>query len=133
MREAKFKETEIGMIPEDWEIRPLTELISNVVDNRGKTAPTSKDGIALIATNCIKEDGLYPIKDKIRYVSQETYDNWFRDHPKTGDIIIVNKGTPGLVCLVPENVDFCIAQDMVAVRPNDNRVYGKYLFTAMRS
>ena len=102
----KFKETQVGRIPEDWEIRPLTELISHVVDNRGKTAPTSNYGIALIATNCIKEDGLYPIKEKIRYVSQETYDKWFRAHPKTGDIIIVNKGTPGLVCLVQKKLIF---------------------------
>jgi len=133
MTQNEFKDTEIGKIPVDWEVVPLLDLISDIVDNRGKTAPTSDTGIALIATNCIKEGGLYPVKEKIRYVSEETFETWFRAHPIPNDIIIVNKGTPGLVCLVPEIVDFCIAQDMVALRPNISKIYGKYLFAYLRS
>lgn len=132
-KSRKFKETEIGTIPEDWKLSPLTNVVCHIVDNRGKSAPLSDDGIALIATNCIKEEGLYPTKDKIRFVSQATYQTWFRYHPKPHDIIIVNKGTPGLVCMVPDPVDFCIAQDMVAIRADEENVYGKYLFTALRS
>jgi type I restriction enzyme S subunit len=66
-------------------------------------------------------------------VSQDTYDTWFRGHPKPGDIIFVNKGTPGRVCLVPEPVDFCIAQDMVALRANVQKVYPRFLFALLRS
>lgn len=132
-QQMKFKQTEIGIIPEEWQILPFDRLIAHVVDNRGRSAPTSKEGIPLIATNCIKESGLFPIKEKIRYVSKETYDNWFRDHPKPNDIIIVNKGTPGLVCLVPDPVDLCFAQDMVSVRPDENMIYGRFLFAFMRS
>jgi len=131
--EAGLKHSQIGKIPEDWGTISFDEAVSYIVDNRGKTAPTSEDGIALIATNCIKEHALYPVKQKIRYVSQETFENWFRDHPKPDDIIIVNKGTPGMVCLVPNPVDFVIAQDMVAVRPNKNKIYGRFLFAFMRS
>ena len=71
--------------------------------------------------------------DKVRFVSKETYDTWFRGHPKPGDIIFVNKATPGRVCLVPDPVDFCIAQDMVAVRANPERIYPKFLFAVLRS
>jgi len=131
--ETGLKESEIGRIPKDWDTISFDKAISHIVDNRGKTAPTSKNGIALIATNCIKENALYPVKERIRYVSKETYENWFRDHPKPDDIIIVNKGTPGMVCLVPSPVDFVIAQDMVAVRPNKSRIYGRFLFAFMRS
>lgn len=112
---------------------PLSELVSNIVDNRGRTCPTSETGIPLIATNCIKNESLYPEKDKLRYVSRATYDEWFRDHPKPGDIIFVNKGTPGRVCLVPDPVDFCIAQDMVALRANEHLIYPNYLFALLRS
>jgi type I restriction enzyme S subunit len=87
----------------------------------------------LIATNCIRNDALYPTHEKLRYVSLETYNSWFRSHPIPGDIIFVNKGTPGRVCLVPDPVDFVIAQDMVAVRANDSRVYPRFLFAALRS
>jgi len=112
---------------------PFSELISEVVDNRGRTCPTVENGIPLIATNCLRNEFLYPTYDKSRFVSRETYSTWFRGHPLPGDILFVNKATPGRVCLVPDPVDFCIAQDMVAVRADPKRIYPKYLFAALRA
>lgn len=129
----EYRLTEIGELPIDWTIKPLPKLLSFIVDNRGKTVPTSENGIPLIATNCIKENALYPVKERLRYLSQETYETWFRSHPIPNDILFVNKGTPGQVCLVPEPVDFCIAQDMVALRANPNEIYWKFLFAYLRS
>lgn len=115
------------------EHRPLTSLLKFIVDNRGKTVPTSDEGIPLIATNCIKDNELYPVFERVRYISQDTYDNWFRAHPIPGDIIFVNKGTPGRVCLVPDPIDFCIAQDMMALRVDEDVIDNRYLFAVLRS
>ena len=112
---------------------PFTKLISKIVDNRGRTCPTAEAGLPLIATNCIRNDILYPAFEKVRYVSQDTYENWFRGHPEPGDLIFVCKGTPGRVCMTPDPVRFCIAQDMVAVRADPRKVYPKYLFALLRS
>ncbi len=114
---------------------PLPEVLSFIVDNRGKTVPTCDigNGMPLIATNCINNDALYPVFEKIRYVSQSTFDSWFRSHPLPGDIIFVTKGTPGRVCFVPDPVGFCIAQDMIAFRVDPNIVYNKYLLAVLRS
>lgn len=116
-----------------FEKKPLPEILSFIVDNRGKTVPTTENGHILIATNCIKNENLYPSYEKIRYLSVETYQNWFRAHPKPGDILFVCKGTPGRVCMVPDPIDFCIAQDMVALRANEAIVYNKYLLAVLRS
>lgn len=113
---------------------PLSKTTKFIVDNRGKTAPTSITGIKLIATNCINNNELYPIYENLRYVSQEIYNTWFRAHPKPGDIILTLKGSQnGAVCLVPEIVDFAMAQDMVALRPDENVIYPLFLFAALRS
>jgi type I restriction enzyme, S subunit len=112
---------------------PFTDLLSHIADNRGRTCPTAPSGRPLIATNCISNNDLYPSYETERYVSDETYRTWFRAHPLPGDIIFVCKGSPGRVALAPDPVDFCIAQDMVAVRADDSRVYPKYLFAALRS
>ena len=117
----------------DCEKKPITELLEFVVDNRGKSVPTTDKGHILIATNCIRNDHLYPKYEKIRYLSQETYETFFRSHPLPGDIIFVNKGTPGRVCLVPDPIDFCIAQDMIALRANKDLVDSHYLFAVLRS
>lgn len=112
---------------------PFTTLLSAIIDNRGRTCPTTDTGLPLIATNCVKNSTLYPVFEKVRFVSDETYRNWFRGHPKPGDLIFVCKGSPGQVCLTPDPVSFCIAQDMVALRADPARVYPPYLFAALRS
>ncbi|TVT54019.1 MAG: restriction endonuclease subunit S [Azoarcus sp. PHD] len=112
---------------------PFTKLLTKIVDNRGKTCPVGDAGIPLIATNCITNGALYPTYNTTRFVAQDTYDTWFRGHPEPGDILFVCKGSPGRTNWVRDPVDFCIAQDMVAVRANSERIYPKYLFAALRS
>ena len=49
-----YKQTEIGIIPEDWEVTSLKKVLSKIIDNRGKTPPYSKDsGIELIESASI--------------------------------------------------------------------------------
>lgn len=117
----------------DCEKVALPSLLSFIVDNRGKTVPTSETGHILIATNCIKNDRLFPVYEKVRFLSQETYETFFRAHPIPGDIIFVNKGTPGRCALVPDPVDFCIAQDMMAFRVDSTKVNNIYLLAVLRS
>ena len=115
------------------EIRSLAECSEFIVDNRGRTCPVGETGVPLIATNCLRSGSLYPAYDTERFVSPETYSSWFRAHPVPGDIIFVTKGSPGRVCLAPDPVDFCIAQDMVAIRAKESIVYPRYLFALLRS
>jgi type I restriction enzyme S subunit len=116
-----------------FEWMPFTQLLSAIVDNRGRTCPVGDVGIPLIATNCVDRSNLYPSYDTTRFVSEETYKTWFRGHPQPGDILFVCKGSPGRTNWVPDPVDFCIAQDMVSVRADPKKVYPKYLFAALRS
>ena len=118
----------------NWSEITLADSLEFVVDNRGKTVPVGESGISLIATNCVSNDNLYPEYINVRYVSQDTYQNWFRSHPKPHDILLTNKGSKnGAICLVPNPVDFCIAQDMVALRANADLIDPLYLFAALRS
>lgn len=112
----------------------LSDTTKFIVDNRGKTVPIVDDGIQLIATNCINNDNLYPVYENVRFISEETYENWFRAHPIPNDIILTLKGSQnGAVCLVPDPVDFVIAQDMVALRADEKIISPYYLFAALRS
>ncbi len=112
---------------------PITDLLTDIIDNRGKSVPTVERGFPLIATNCIKHSSIYPTFDKVRYVSENTLKTWFRAHIKPNDILFVNKGTPGRVCLVPNPVTFCAAQDMMAFRSDPEKINYKYLFAVLRS
>ena len=116
-----------------FEWKPFTDLLAAIVDNRGRTCPVGVVGLPLIATNCIDPNNLYPSYQTTRYVSPDTYQTWFRGHPVPGDILFVCKGSPGRTNWCPDPVDFCIAQDMVAVRADPTKVAPKYLFAALRS
>jgi type I restriction enzyme, S subunit len=116
-----------------WADVPFQDLLSNVVDNRGKTCPTAEEGIPLIATNCIKNDSLFPSFEKVRFISQDTYDNWFRGHPMPEDLLFVTKGSPGRTCWVENPVTYCIAQDMLAIRADKSIILPKYLLALLRS
>ena len=106
----------------------FTDLLSEIIDNRGRTCPTAESGFPLIATNCIKDDALYPKFENVRYVDNETRSHWFRGHPAPGDIIFVCKGSPGRAALTPDPVPFCIAQDMVSLRADPAIIDNIYLY-----
>ncbi len=117
----------------DIPLIPITELLEAIIDNRGKSCPTQEAGFPLIATNCIKHSSIYPTFENIRYVSDEVLQTWFRAELKPRDILFVNKGTPGRVCLVPDPITFCAAQDMIGLRVDPDKIYYKYLFAVLRS
>ena len=66
---------------------PITELLEDIIDNRGKSCPTQATGFPLIATNCIKHSSIYPTFENIRYVSDEVLRTWFRAELKPNDIL----------------------------------------------
>lgn len=117
----------------EGKIVPFKDLLCKIVDNRGRTCPTATVGRPLIATNCIKNELLYPAYEKLRFVDEHTYRTWFRGHPEPGDLLFVTKGTPGRVCMAPDPANFCIAQDMVAIRADETKIYPKFLFAILRS
>jgi type I restriction enzyme, S subunit len=118
---------------EEIKYLPITHLLKEIVDNRGKSVPTVESGFPLIATNCIKHSSIYPTFEKVRYVTEHTLNTWFRSHLQPNDILFVNKGTPGRVCLVPDPVSFCVAQDMIGLRCDEEQINYKYLFAVLRS
>ena len=122
-------------LPSGWRYEFFEDLIKDTVDNRGRTVPTSDFGIPLIATNCISNSSLYPIFKDVRHVSQKTYDEWFRDgHVEPNDILFANKGENcGKICLTPNPVNFCFAQDMIGIKVDEKKINFKYLFAILRS
>lgn len=122
-------------LPKGWRYEFLVDLISDFVDNRGRSVPTSDFGIPLIATNCISNNSLYPVFKNIRYVSQKIYDEWFRDgHSEPNDILFANKGEYcGKLCLTPSPVNFCFAQDMIGLKVNGKKISFAYLLGILRT
>lgn len=108
--------------------RSLMDVVSFIVDNRGRSCPVEESGFPLIATNCLVEGRRDVVPTKVRYVSEETRATWFRAHPEPGDVLLVCKGNAGRVAVVPDPVPYCIAQDMVALRADQQKIHPLYLY-----
>jgi type I restriction enzyme S subunit len=111
-------------IPKGWTITKFGELFSLVVDNRGKTPPLSSDGYKLLEGYQIFCDKPFPDfsnSEKQKFVSEEVFNSlkWFRTkHPQYLDILCATVGTLPKWCFAPSQVDFGIAQNVVALRTN---------------
>lgn len=130
---AGYKQTDVGVIPEDWDVKQLKDLVSKVIDNRGKTPPYSNNpDIELIETASISFVTQYPNYSKVtKFVSNETYQNWFRGHPIKDDILVSTVGEySGSSAIMKENRG-TIAQNLIALRIKD--VKPVYVFYWTRS
>jgi type I restriction enzyme S subunit len=112
-----YKQSELGDIPEDWEVVEFWQFIKGVIDNRGKTPPLTTDGSPMVEVNAVFKQGKSPNLEKVtKYVSQQTYENWFRDgHPTIGDILVVTVGSAGETSFVDAE-GFCIAQNLIGLK-----------------
>lgn len=115
---AGYKQTEIGVIPADWDIKELKDLVSKVIDNRGKTPPYSNNpDVELIETASISFVTKYPNYSKVtKFVSEKTYSNWFRGHPIKDDVLVSTVGEYSGSSAIMEENRGTIAQNLIALR-----------------
>ena len=121
MRKMKDSGIEwIGEIPEDWECTLFKNVIEDVVDNRGKTPPLQEIGIPMLEIDSLTNK--YPDTSKIiKFISQETYEKFLRKYLECGDILFATVGSIGKTSIIPEKFNYCIAQNIVGFRPNNNQ------------
>lgn len=133
---VKIKETEIGLIPEDWEVVKLGDITKE------------KDGIkrgpwgGSIKKEIFVPHG-YKVYEQKNVISNDfAIGNYFIDENKfyelidfevkSGDILLTAAGTIGKIAIVPSNIQRgIINQALIRIRLKDNliyRVYFKYLF-----
>ncbi len=65
-----------------------------------------------------------------KYVSNETFNGWLRDHIKKDDILFSTVGQTGIVSLMDDNEDAAIAQNIVAFRTIGEFIPG-YIYTVL--
>ena len=118
---GEMVESELGMIPKGWEVCRLGDTF-NVIDNRGKTPPRTEleTKYPIIDVKALAgEDRILNYNNCMKYVDENTYNNWFRSgHPLDGDILLSTVGSLAEMKIFLGDIG-CIAQNVVALRVND--------------
>jgi type I restriction enzyme S subunit len=131
-RHTRFKQSEIGMVPEEWEVVPLRELLATGPTN-GKSPParTTPPGTPTFSIAAVRQ-GRVNILENLKYTDVTDADiQRFAVEP--GDILIVRGnanpdliGKCGVVGVAPPS---CIYPDILMRARTNQRMDGSLLVT----
>lgn len=124
-RMTKFKQTEIAMIPEDWEVIKIEEVLDKIIDYRGKTPKKSNSGIKTLSAKSIKKGRID--YNQTYFISEKTYREWeTRGKPEIGDVLLTTEGPLGETAQLDKK-DVAIAQRLLVLRGKEKCLDNTYL------
>jgi type I restriction enzyme S subunit len=125
---TRFKQTEIGEIPEEWEVRSVGNSVSDIIDYRGKTPPYTDHGVPVISQEDIQKTGLRP---STKWVTPETADGWVnRGTPAAGDTVFRMERFVGEVVQVPRAQRYIVTRGVLALRAKTEVLVTDFFFWA---
>jgi type I restriction enzyme S subunit len=118
--QEEFKETEIGLIPKDWEVVKIKDIAKtekfSIVDgpfgSQMKVSDFQDKGIPLIEMQHLKENHL--TLDFRRFISESKFEEVKRSAVTSDDLVISKTGTLGLVAIIPKEVKKAIITSRLA-------------------
>ena len=119
-----------------WKEVPLSEIVSLIIDYRGKTPKKlggdwSTQGIqALSAKNIKTREIVQP--DTIRYLDSNMYQSWMKDEIQRGDILITSEAPFGEVFYWDSDEKIVLSQRLFAIRCK-KEYYSPFVFQYMTS
>jgi len=114
-----YKESELGMIPIEWEIKEFQEFFKFISYGFTNPMPELDEGPFMVtAANVINGSINYP---KTRKTSQKLFDTILteKSKPKIGDLLLTKDGTLGRLAIVDKS-NVCINQSVAVIRFNDD-------------
>src|SRR6266403_1053476 len=105
-----LKETEVGLIPEEWDVVTASDVCNLVVDCKNRTPPVvNESDYAVVRTPNVR-DGQF-VLEELRFTDEKSYRVWTaRAVPQFGDIMITREAPLGEVCAVPADRKVCLGQ-----------------------
>lgn len=127
---TRFKQTEIGMIPEPWEVVTFREILGNEGYIRGpfgsalRRPELKTKGIAVYE----QEHAIYGSRKFRYYIDEEKFQELSRFAIRENDLIVSCSGTLGKASIIskrdPKGI---ISQALLILRPDTSKIKPRYL------
>lgn len=133
----KLVESELGLIPEGWEVGTLDSHTSMIIDHRGKTpkklgSDWVEEGYPAISAKNIKSKKIVR-PDTIRFIDEVTYKKWMKEPLINGDIIMTSEAPMGELYFFDGSQDFCLSQRLYGLRANSDVCSPEFLFNWLQT
>ena len=138
MKITKLKKTEIGMIPEDWEVKELKEVLQKKGYIRGpfgsalRRPELKSEGIPVYE----QANAIYNHREFRFFIDDDKYNELKRFTVEANDLIISCSGTFGKVSIISKkDSKGIISQALLILRPDIDKInpnYLKYFYISKR-
>ncbi|MBA7522369.1 Type-1 restriction enzyme EcoKI specificity protein [subsurface metagenome] len=123
---VKLKETEIGMIPNEWEFDKLNDVCESIVDCPHSTPHFKYSGI-LCVRNFNISDCKLKLKPSFFTTEIEYRERVKRLVPKEGDVLLSREAPVGEACVIPPNIKLSLGQRIMLIRTDMSKLLNRYL------
>lgn len=119
-----YKQTEAGVVPEDWNLMPFIQAVGSYIDYRGRTPRKlglswgGGDILALSANN-VQMGRIDPEKEAY-FGSEELYRKWMiQGECEEGDVLLTMEAPLGNVAQIPDRKRYILSQRVLLIKPKD--------------
>ena len=122
-----YKQTEVGVIPEDWSVMPLQCLAEKIMVGIASAATHAyrKNGIVMFRNQNIKPGYL---DDSDVLFIDPTYEETYRNKRlRAGDLLTARTGYPGTTSIVPPQYEGAQSFTTLITRPRQGAIDSEYL------
>jgi type I restriction enzyme S subunit len=81
----------------------------------------------------MKESRLDLSADEPRFVDATTYKRWMQSPLLADDVILTSEAPLGEIAYIKEQLDWCLGQRLFGIRTNKSKLFGRFLFYALKS
>ena len=129
-----YKYTEVGVIPSDWQVYELNDVLQRIADVDHYMPKTENFGYPYVMTGDLKERLSDIDFASCKKISLEYYSKLSKKIKNVkGDILLARYATVGTVSYVDIQCEFIVSYSCVTIKPNTSKVLGMYLFNYFKS
>lgn len=134
MEKQGYKQTEVGLIPEDWEIFEMSQILNGIADVDHYMPKTEKNGVPYVMTGDLKDKVSNIDFDNCKKISNSDYKKLSKKVKNIkGDIILARYATVGTVTNVDIDIDFIVSYSCVTIKPNFSKILSAILYYYFKS
>ena len=128
-----FKDSPLGRIPAEWEVRPARDLCEAVIDCKNRTPPEAREGHPVVRTPNVR-NGEFVYAD-LSWTDAVSYEKWVsRGKPRVGDVVITREAPFGEACQIPSELEnSCLGQRTMLYQTAPEKLRPDYLVFAIYS
>ncbi|BAZ25534.1 type I restriction-modification enzyme S subunit [Kalymmatonema gypsitolerans NIES-4073] len=127
-----YKKTEVGIIPDDWEVYYISEIAKKITDGEHATPKRTTEGYYLLSARNI-HNGRIDLTD-VDFVGEDEYQRIRkRCNPEPDDILLSCSGTIGRVSVVPSGLECVMVRSAALIKPDKAKVNSYFIQYILQS